>query len=253
MAGSGGPTLIASVQRALRLLEAVGAQGEGATAKQLARRAGLPLATAYHLLRTLVHEGYLRREGGVYRIGEAVGDLSRASSQQWGRRDLRAALHDLRDDLGAATYFAVYRDGEVDVVDVACGPGTPAVEEWADFRATAHAHALGQCLLAQLGEEARRDHLARHPMTALTPRTVTDRDVLLRRLAANRGAAPVTEVQEYALGAVCAAVPVRVGEGVAAIGLSLPVEEKQRLGEVSGELHRRTGRILGDLTFSFTI
>ncbi len=49
-AGQGrGPTLIGSVQRALRLLEAVGGFRHGATAKQLARAADLPLGTTYHL------------------------------------------------------------------------------------------------------------------------------------------------------------------------------------------------------------
>ncbi|MEV8154761.1 helix-turn-helix domain-containing protein, partial [Streptomyces fradiae] len=59
------PTLIGSVQRALRLLEAVGAHADGAPAKQLARETGLPLATAYHLLRTLTHEGYLVQRLGL--------------------------------------------------------------------------------------------------------------------------------------------------------------------------------------------
>ncbi|MGC5412293.1 helix-turn-helix domain-containing protein, partial [Streptomyces sp. DT225] len=66
------PTLIGSVQRALRLLEAVGTNRDGAPATQLAREAGLPLPTAYHLLRTLTHEGYLRRENGVFQFGAAA-------------------------------------------------------------------------------------------------------------------------------------------------------------------------------------
>ncbi|GEK01511.1 hypothetical protein TNCT1_37870 [Streptomyces sp. 1-11] len=40
------PTLITSVRRAFRLLEAVGAHQNGAPAEQLARETGLPLATA---------------------------------------------------------------------------------------------------------------------------------------------------------------------------------------------------------------
>ncbi|WP_344393643.1 helix-turn-helix domain-containing protein, partial [Streptomyces aureus] len=39
------PTLIGSVQRAMRLLEAVASHEEGAPAKQLAREAGLALPT----------------------------------------------------------------------------------------------------------------------------------------------------------------------------------------------------------------
>ncbi len=41
----------------------------GAPAKQLARETGLALPTAYHLLRTLVHEGYLRRDKGLFFLG----------------------------------------------------------------------------------------------------------------------------------------------------------------------------------------
>lgn len=59
------PTLIGSVQRALRLLEAMSAEG-GVTAKRLARLTGIPLPTVYHLLRTLSHEGYVQREEGPF-------------------------------------------------------------------------------------------------------------------------------------------------------------------------------------------
>ncbi|WP_433138742.1 helix-turn-helix domain-containing protein [Actinomadura nitritigenes] len=66
-----GPTLIQSVQRALRLLEAV-ADEPGAPAKKLARVTGLPLPTAYHLLRTLAHENYLRTERGGWHLGTEI-------------------------------------------------------------------------------------------------------------------------------------------------------------------------------------
>ncbi|APU38913.1 IclR family transcriptional regulator [Streptomyces sp. TN58] len=69
------PTLIGSVQRALRLVEAMYAEG-GATAKRLSRVTGIPLPTVYHLLRTLSHEGYVEREGGSFRLAD---DLPLAS------------------------------------------------------------------------------------------------------------------------------------------------------------------------------
>ncbi len=69
------PTLIGSVQRACRLMEAMYAEG-GATAKRLARLTGIPLPTVYHLLRTLSHEGYVQREGGAFRLSD---DLPLAS------------------------------------------------------------------------------------------------------------------------------------------------------------------------------
>ena len=71
-------TLIGSVQRAVRLLETVAGHDYGAPAKQLARETGLALPTTYHLLRTLVHEGYLRRDKGLFFLGEAAERLMRA-------------------------------------------------------------------------------------------------------------------------------------------------------------------------------
>ncbi|MFE4357550.1 IclR family transcriptional regulator [Kitasatospora sp. NPDC056800] len=243
-----GPTLIGSVQRALRLLEAVGGFRRGATAKQLARAAELPLGTAYHLLRTLAHEGYLRRSEGRFFHGEALDGIAR-SRGRCGGPDLRTRMRSLRDELGAAVYFALYRDGEVHVVDVAEDPNRPAVEPWADFRATAHAHAIGQCLLGQLPEEERRDHLARHPPAGLTPSTLTGETAVLRRLASLRPTMPVLERQEYALGTVCAAVPITIGPVVATMALSLPVERADRLVSVACQLRRGVGAMSPSFIF----
>ncbi|WP_380277716.1 IclR family transcriptional regulator [Kitasatospora purpeofusca] len=235
------PTLISSVQRALRLLEAVGGFRHGATAKQLARAAGLPLGTAYHLLRTLAHEGYLRRADGRFFYGDSVDGIVRADDRQTERHGLRVRMERLSDELGAAVYFALYQDGEVTVVDTVDGAHQPAVEPWADFRATAHAHAIGQCLLSQLPEEARRDHLARHPPVGLTPATLVDESAVLRRIAGVRHTMPVVERQEYAIGTVCAAVPITVGSVVATMAVSLPVEQADRLATVAGQLRRGVG------------
>lgn len=63
------PTLIDSVVRALSILDAVGAAELPQPAKKLARETGIPLPTAYHLLRTLVHERYLQRSPARYSLG----------------------------------------------------------------------------------------------------------------------------------------------------------------------------------------
>ena len=235
------PTLIASVQRALRLLEAVGEHCRGATAKQLARAAGLPLGTTYHLLRTLTHEGYLRRTEGRFFYGASVDGIGRADGRQADRADLRRRMEQIGQELDTAVYYAVYEDGEVRVVDVADAPGRPAVSEWADFKVTANAHAVGQCLLSQLGEQDRQDHFSRHPPVELTPSTVTDRTLLLRRLAAAEPSRPVLERQQYALGTVCAAVPITVGSAVATMAISLPADRAGELGAKAERLRSLVG------------
>ncbi len=247
------PTLIGSVQRALRLLEAVSAHADGAPAKQLAREAGLPLPTTYHLLRTLAHEGYLRRQQGVFVLGEAVGRLTCSGARQNRRGMITDSLEYWRDAIGVAVYFALYSEGEIELVAVAEDPSSPAVEEWADFRATCHAHALGQCLLSQLDERSRRDHLARHPVEPLTPHSVRDRETLLDRLAATERMRPVVERQEYAVGSVCAAIPITVGSTAATMAISLPADQEHRLLPAITQLRSAAEVLLGSFTFSISI
>ncbi|MGV9562425.1 IclR family transcriptional regulator [Streptomyces sp. NPDC003480] len=246
-------TLIGSVQRAMRLLEAVADHEYGAPAKQLAREVGLALPTAYHLLRTLTHEGYLRREKGLFFLGEAAERLSGSATQQKRRGMVHDALAQWRDSIGAPVYYAVYREGEIEVLGVADSPGLPAAEEWADFRETGHAHALGQCLLSQLDEEARRNHLDRYPVQPITPYTLRDNRSLLRRLEHLEGTEPVVERQEYALGTACAAVPLSTGATAAAVALSLPSHQADRLLPAARRLQAEIGRLTGTLALSISI
>ncbi|MBL1091345.1 MULTISPECIES: IclR family transcriptional regulator [Streptomyces] len=247
------PTLIGSVQRALRLLEAVGAHEDGAPAKQLARETGLPLPTTYHLLRTLTHEGYLRRENGVFVFGEAAEAIGRAGARRRQRAQISEALALAGRELGAAVYFAVYREGEVEVVAVTDDPERPPVEEWVDFRSTAHAHAIGQCLLAQLDDATRKEHLARYPVQSITPFSLDTEDDLLRRLDTVRRGQAAYERHEYALGTVCAAIPIQVGAAAAALAVSLPAEELHRLRSVTDRLRKMAEATLTTLAFSISI
>jgi DNA-binding IclR family transcriptional regulator len=237
----------------MRLLEAVAERRYGAPAKQLAREVGLALPTAYHLLRTLTHEGYLRREKGLFFLGEAAERLSAVAAQQKRRSMVDAALGQWRDSIGVPVYYAAYREGEIEVLGVADSPGTPAVEEWADFRETGHAHAIGQCLLSQLGEEARRDHLDRYPVRAITPYTVCDERTFLRRLERLERTEPVVERQEYALGTVCAAIPLSVGATAATMAISLPSHQADRLLPAARQLQAEIERVLGTLALSISI
>ncbi|MFD9716635.1 IclR family transcriptional regulator [Streptomyces sp. NPDC059076] len=247
------PTLITSVQRALRLLEAAASHRDGAPAKQLAREAGIPLPTAYHLLRTLTHEGYLLREKGVFVLGGAVERLAVGGAVQNRRSRLEESLHHWRDALGVPVYFALYREGEIDLVAYADSPHAPAVSEWANFRETGHAHAVGQCLLSQLDDAALGDHLDRHPVQPVTRYSVSDRRALVERLAATGRTQPVVERQEYALGTVCAAIPMMVGSNAAAMAISLPLHQQERLLPAVEQLRSGVGELLDALAFSISI
>jgi DNA-binding IclR family transcriptional regulator len=147
-------------------------------------------------------------------------------------------------------YFAAYQDGELAVLDVAETPAAPAVPEWADFRRTAHAHAIGQCLLGQLDREGRSDHLSRYRPESLTRNTVTDVGALSRRFELRHPGRPVLERQEYLTGAVCAAVPMTVGASVGTVAVSLPAAQAARLPALAERLSVRVGEVMNHPFFS---
>lgn len=234
------PTLIGSVQRALTLLNEVGAADRPLPAKTLARRSGQPLPTTYHLLRTLVHEGYLRRvEGQGYVLGDQVAALSGGLAGHVAR--VRPVLEGLHAELGAAAYLSVLEAGEIRLVDVVDSPAAPRVDLWVGFHDAAHATALGKAVLSALDDAARRDYLGDHELADLTPHTVTDRRTLLRQLESTSGYA--LDNEEYALGTACVAAAVPSRTFVSAVAVSVPVQRVHRVLDRADAI-RRAARLI---------
>jgi DNA-binding IclR family transcriptional regulator len=228
------------VQRALNLLSTVGEADRPLPAKTLARRTGQPLPTTYHLLRTLVHEGYLRRvEGSGYVLGDQVAALSTGPAARLSR--LHPVLQSLHDELSAAAYLSVLDDGEIRLVDVVDSPTAPRVDLWVGFHDAAHATALGKAVLSALDDAARRDYLGGHELPDLTPHTVTDPQLLLRQL--DTGTDYALDREEYALGTACVAAAVPSPSLVAAVAVSVPARQ---LGRVlaHGDALRRAARLI---------
>ncbi|HET6861112.1 MAG TPA: IclR family transcriptional regulator C-terminal domain-containing protein [Streptomyces sp.] len=235
-----------SVQYALRVLETVSKHGGGVTDAQIARETGLPTVHLSSLLLMLRREGYVEQVAdGAYVVGDSLVLLgSGVTRREALQAKLQQTLDHLRDSVGAAIYISRYIDGEIRVTEVAEGPLTPAVNEWVDFRSAAHASAIGKCLLTQLDQNGRRDHLSRHKTARLTSKTITNERVLFSTLDSQPPTLPMLDLQEYAVGTVCAAVPLTAGSTVGCLALSLPVEHAHRLKAAADTLNRRAAPVV---------
>ncbi|MET8013738.1 IclR family transcriptional regulator C-terminal domain-containing protein [Streptomyces sp. NPDC005271] len=240
-----------SVQHALRILEVVAKHSSGVSDAAIARDTRLPAHHLAELLRMLRREGYVEQiADGAYVGGESLRLLGSGGSGRGHAVEakLQKALTALRDSVGAAVYLGRYVDGELKITQYADGPGIPKVNEWVDFRSAAHAMAIGKCLLTQLDHDGRRDHLSRHKTVRLTSRTTTSEKVLFRKLDSQPATVPVLDLQEYAVGTVCAAVPITAGHSVGCLGLSLPLEHAHRLRQAAYTLNREAAPMLLSLT-----
>ncbi|WP_455355749.1 IclR family transcriptional regulator [Streptomyces sp. SYSU K217416] len=251
MGGQDGPTLITSVQRAFRLIEAIGSHAGGAPAKQLARETGLALATTYHLLRTLTHDGYVQKlDDGAFVLGEKLGALHGGSRDQALLNRVRPALAALRDELSAAAYLTFYEDGEIRVAEIVDGPRAPRVDLWVGFEDAAHATALGKCVLRALDDAGRADYLSRHTLNDLTPRTITHQSELLKRLDSTPDVPVVTDLEEYSLGTVCVAVPVLRSNTLGSLGISLRADRSAGMESAVAHLLASAQRVTRGLSLT---
>ena len=248
------PDLVGSVQRALRVLEVVADHPDGIQAKAVARRLDLPLSTAYHLLNTLVAEGYLLHleEARGYGLGYKIPALDRSLRHKLGVSPaVAAALGQVHQCAKAAAYYAVFRDADIVVAHVADAPETPRVDPLdVGFNDAAHALAFGKVMLASLSPDDRHEYLEAHGLPAFTEQTTVDEPELEVELkeVADRGLG--LDLEEFRPGLACVAAPVLAADGtvLGGVAISVPAASFQhaqpRLAGAVRQGARRIGRAL---------
>lgn len=223
--------LIGSAQRALRVLEVVAAAGDGIAAKAVARRAGFKLSTTYHLLNTLVHEGYLIRlgHGRGFGLGYKLGSLYQQLCAELDVGEhLRDVLADLHRHTGAPAYYTVLRDTELVVAAVADSPEVPRVKPLDfGFHEAAHATAFGKMLLASMPIRQRHEYLASAGMPKLTKRTLVRANELDSELEHTGKAGVALDIEEFRPEVACLSAPVFSArdEVVGAVAFSVSADE----------------------------
>ncbi|MEU9232323.1 IclR family transcriptional regulator C-terminal domain-containing protein [Streptomyces subrutilus] len=244
---------LAEARRALAVVRVLEQHPLGVRAPRIARASGLTRQELGPLLSMLCEEEYAYRQAaGVYARGPALDRLAAPGGH--GLADqLQRTLALARDSAGAAVYLSRYAEGEVRITQMADGPGTPPVREWVDFRAAAHASAVGKCLLTQLDHDRRADHVARHRPARLTPRTITDSRALFSALDSVAPGAPVFDLLEYSPGVVCSAIPIATGDAAGSLALSLPAAHAHRLAPATAALRRKAVPVLLALLLSGAI
>jgi IclR family transcriptional regulator, KDG regulon repressor len=195
----------------LSILEAVALAREPIGLTQIARQLALSKAGVFRYLRTLVERGYViqNRETGRYRLGPKAyaishlapveGDLIEASETPM--RRLVAAT-------GLTTVLGAPSPEGVIVMRSMSGTRGRALHVWpGQIMRPFHALAHGKLILA-FGPNDYRTQVFAAPLSARTPRTITDHDELRRELdeVAERGYAVATEESITGVGAL--AVPI---------------------------------------------
>lgn len=241
---------VKSVAKVLDLLEHLGAARQPVGISDLARATGLHVSTAHRLLRTLVCRGFVeqRRDSRRYALGPRVHALGGA---YLGGSDIVGAAYpvidELRDRLGETIHVAVWDDGSVLEVCHAETTQPVGVSLRLGRRDPAHATAIGKVLLAWREPFELEAFLARAPLTAVTPRTITAEGPLRTELERVRAQDFAIDEGELAEGLCCVGVPIRNRRGFVVAGLSVAMPagrfDPARIPEWAAALHRAAQRL----------
>jgi IclR family transcriptional regulator, pca regulon regulatory protein len=218
---------IESLDRGLRVFELFGADAKPMTLSDLAKAADLPRATARRILFTLERAGFVSSDGKLFSLTPRVLVLAAAylSSNQ-----VVAVLQPVLDRLSSAAQeisSLAILDGH-DVIFIARASPARVFSAGIDlgYRLPAFCTSVGRAMLGKYSNGELVAALAAMELKAMTPFTVTDKDLLLATIMTDREKGYSLVDREAEPGFRSISVPVRRydGEIVAAINMGAHVD-----------------------------
>jgi len=222
MASSGG---IQSLERAFAILEELARNRDGIGLADLSKNVGLHNSTAFHLVKTMAQLGYVTqvRDSKRYRIGSKLFTLAAGALDESTLLALATpVLETLTAATGEAAHFAIRSGSDIIVIARTAGSGLLQLADRTGATRPAHATALGKVLLASLNEAQVRGFLSETDLRKFTPKTIVERDRLLREVDEARRKGIAYDDGEFDAEVRCVAVPVHdfAGRVAGAIGIS---------------------------------
>lgn len=240
-----------SVLRALSVLDAISKSPAPMRARDVANEVGLAVPTAYHLLNTLVHAGYVDKDGPNFGLTPKLAELSLATTRQLLRPPewMVQEMHLLVSELNETAYISRWHQGDVVVAAVAEGSTAVRVTGvYPGLRGHAYARASGKVLLAFGTRYRLEDYFAATELQPLTPNTVSTRDALVRQLETVRRNGYAVDREEFLEGVCCVSAPLSKQPSSIefAITVTIPASRFEELEEqAAAALLAAAGRVQG--------
>ena len=144
---------VPAATKALRVLRFLATQPDPVTLDRLASAVGLARSTAYHLVNTMIEEGFVVHlpEEHRYGLGLAAFEVGSGYARQEPlQRIARRHLAGLVDAVGQSAHLAVLHGRDVLYVLEERAPGLPPLVTGVGVRLPAHLTASGRAILASL-------------------------------------------------------------------------------------------------------
>lgn len=220
------------LERATALLDALAAQPDPVTLKDLSKATGLHSSTAHRILNDLVIGRYVDRvDSGLYQLGMRLLELG---SLVKGRLNVREAALEAMQALhkltGQTVNLSVQQGDEIVYIDRAWSERSGMqVVRAIGGRAPLHLTSTGKLFLSAVDVRQVRAYAARTSLTGSTANSITGLEALERELSLVRQHGYARDNEELELGVRCIAAGIYddTGKLVAGLSISAPSERLQ--------------------------
>ena len=213
-----------STERSLRLLGLLAAEGRALSLADLAQRLDLPKATVHRLTAQLLAGGFLARDIDEKRfsVGPALRRLALDVLNHGVERGLRhAVLDDLVREVGETCNFTTLDGTRVLYLDRVEAQWPLRLTLDVGSHVPLHCTASGKLFLAMMPPARREQVIAQLSLPRMTANTLVDADALRAECDAIAAAGFSTDREEFIVGLIAAAVPVRDAQGAVRAALAV--------------------------------
>ncbi|MBP8309795.1 MAG: IclR family transcriptional regulator [Burkholderiaceae bacterium] len=247
-----GKTAIQVIERLVSLLDALAAQPDSVSLKELSLRTGLHPSTAHRILNDLVTSRFVdRSEPGAYQLGMRLLELGNLVKARLNVRD--AALGPMRElhrATGQPVNLSIRQGDEIVYIERAVSERSGMqVVRAVGGRAPLHLTSVGKLFLT--ADEARnvRAYATRTGLAGHTRNSITDIVRLERELALVRARGYARDNEELELGVRCIAAGIRDDSARLVAGLSISAPADFVQDDWIDQLCRTAGQISSALGY----
>lgn len=224
---------IASVQKALDILNLFGGAYSELGNAEIAKLVGLPVTTVSGLVYTLKINHYLDQNPAnrKYRLGLKLAERAAVLLDQLDLRAIAAPyLEKLREWCGESINLAVKDGREVVYIERLFGEHSLGIRSELGKRAPVHSTALGKAILSNFQPQEIQAFLEDYRFFPVTRYTITERDRFEAELARVRKMGFSIDEEENEIGGRCVAAPIfdHDSQPIAAVSISVPIQRLPR-------------------------
>jgi len=222
-----GVKVVQAVEKALRILEALGNRASPLTLSEICETINLNMSTTYRLLQTLISKGFVHYDefSGKYRLGIKTFRIGNAALYAIDfRAEARPLLQELVSLCKETANLVILDGNEVVYIEQVESRSMVRMLARLGSRLPAYSTGGGKAILAYLEEEELNEYLVRQNLVPHTVNTITSPTELKKALARIRQDGYAVDREEMEYGVRCVAAPIRnyTGKVIAALSVSGP-------------------------------